>query len=176
MKVTKRSCDVTPRSKYQKSKGHPWSPCTSNLVQFRLLFTKLRHFEKNGTRNFSLIGRHLESVSRTIPVFKHTIAPSEKWPTQEISVRFGPFFYRVIVLTSQDAIFVPGQRSKVKGHKAKKKKKTLPWGNWSSHFKFGSCTSFRFMGYGRQKWHIFFQQLAAILNVPFRPNWLLTLS
>ena len=151
MKVTKRSCDVTPRSKYQKSKGHPWSPCASNLVQFRLLFTKLRHFEKNGTHNFSLIGRHLESVSRTIPVFKHTLAqgrslrggkggncppwdfqflwffkliipksnteiatwyllrrhcpprvfgpgygpalaPSEKWPTQEISVRFGPFF------------------------------------------------------------------------------------
>ena len=29
------------------------------------------------------------------------------------------------------------------------------------------------MGYGRQKWHSFFQQLAAILNVPFRPNWLL---
>ena len=74
-----------------------WSPCASNLVQFRLLLTKLRHFEKNGTRNFSLIGRHLESVSRTIPVFKHTLAPSEKWPTQEISVRFGPFLssYRV---------------------------------------------------------------------------------
>ena len=73
MKVTKRSCDVTPRSKYQKSKGRPWSPCASNLVQFRLLFTTLRHFEKNGTRHFSLIGRHLESVSRTIPVFKHTL-------------------------------------------------------------------------------------------------------
>ena len=26
VKVTKRSCDVTPRSKYQQSKGHPWSP------------------------------------------------------------------------------------------------------------------------------------------------------
>ena len=47
MKVTKRSCDVTPRSKYQRSKGHPWSPCASNLVQFRLLFTKLRHFDEN---------------------------------------------------------------------------------------------------------------------------------
>ena len=32
------------------------------------------------------------------------------------------------------------------------------------------------MGYGRRKWHSFFQQLAAILNVPFRPNWLLNLS
>ena len=91
VKVTKRSCDVTPRSMYQQSKGHPWSPCASNSVQFQLLFTKLWHFEKNGTRHFYLIGCHLESVSRTIPIFKHTLAPSEKWPTQEISVRFGPF-------------------------------------------------------------------------------------
>ena len=113
MKVTKRSCDVTPRSKYQNSKGHPWSPCASNLVQFQLLFTKLRHFEKNGTRNFSLIGRHLESVSRTIPVFKHTLAPSEKWPTQEISVRFGPFLssYRVNIARCNLCA-----RTKVKGH------------------------------------------------------------
>ena len=113
MKVTKRSCDVTPRSKYQKSKGHPWSPCASNLVQFRLLFTKLWHFEKNGTRNFSLIGRHLESVSRTIPVFKHILAPSEKWPTQEISVRFGPFLssYRVNIARCNLCA-----RAKVKGH------------------------------------------------------------
>ena len=113
MKVTKRSCDVTPRSKYQKSKGRPWSPCASNLVQFRLLFTKLRHFEKNGTHHFSLIGRHLESVSRTIPVFKHTLAPSEKWPTQEISVRFRPFLssYRVNIARCNLCA-----RAKVKGH------------------------------------------------------------
>ena len=120
MKVTKRSRDVTPRSKYQKSKGHPWSPCASNLVQFRLLFTKLRHFEKNGTRNFSLIGHHLESVSRTIPVFKHTLAPSEKWPTQEISVRFGPFLssYRVNIARC-NLCARAGQRS----HKAKNRRK-----------------------------------------------------
>ena len=94
-------------------KGHPWSPCASNLVQFRLLFTKLQHFEKNGTRNFSLIGRHLESVSRTIPVFKHTLAPSEKWPTQEISFRFGPFLssYRVNIARCNLCA-----RAKVKGH------------------------------------------------------------
>ena len=161
MKVTKRSCDVTPRSKYQRSKGRPWSPCASNLVQFRLLFTKLRHFEKNGTCHFSLIGHHLESVSRTIPVFKHTLAPFEKWPTQEISVRFGPFLssYRVNIARCNLCA-----RAKVKGHI--KLKIELPWGNWSSHFKFGSCTSFRFMGYGRQKWLSFFQQLSAILNVP----------
>ena len=40
------SRDVTPRSKYNKSERHPRSPCASNLVQFQLLFTKLRHFEK----------------------------------------------------------------------------------------------------------------------------------
>ena len=42
--------------------------------------------------------------------------------------------------------------------------KTLPWGNWSSHFKFGSCTSFRFMGYGRQKWHSFFSTIGRHLE------------
>ena len=172
MKVTKRSCDVTPRSKYQKSKGHPWPPCTSNLVQFRLLFTKLRHFEKNGTRNFSLIGRHLESVSRTIPVFKHTLAPSEKWPTQEISVRFGPFLssYRVNIARCNLCA-----RAKVKGHIKLKIEENTSVGKLVKPFQIW-CTSFRFMGYGRRKWHSFFQQLAAILNVPFRPNWLLNLS
>ena len=175
MKVTKRSCDVTPRSKYQKSKGHPWSPCASNLAQFRLLFTKLRHLKKNGTRHLSLIGCHLESVSRTIPVFKHTLTPSEKWPTQEISVQFGPFLssYRVNIARCNLCA-----RAKVKGHIELKIEENTSgkWENWSSHFKFGSCTSFRFMGYGRQKWDSSFHQLDAILNVPFRPNWLLNLS
>ena len=98
----KRSCDVTPRSKYQKSKGHPWPPCA-----------KVTAFEKHGTRHFSLIGCHLESVSRTIPVFKHTLAPSEKWPPQEISVRFGPFLssYRVNIASCNLCA-----RAKVKGH------------------------------------------------------------
>ena len=45
-KVIERSGDFTPRSKYEKSKGYPSSPCASNLVQFRLLYTKSRHFEK----------------------------------------------------------------------------------------------------------------------------------
>ena len=161
MKVTKRSCDVTPRSKYQKSKGHPWSPCASNLVQFRLLFTKLQHFGKNGTRNFSLIGRHLESVSRTIPVFKHTLAPSEKWPTQEISVRFGPF-YRV-VLTSQDAIFVA--RAKVKGsHKANNRRKHFRGEIGRAISNLVAVLVSDLWAMGRQEWHSFFQQLAAILN------------
>ena len=80
-------------------RGTHGPPVPSNLVQFRLLFTKLRHFEKNDTRNFSLIGRHLESVSRTIPVFKHTLAP---------------IFYRVIVLTTARCNLCA--RAKVKGH------------------------------------------------------------
>ena len=36
------------------------------------LFPEIRHFEKNGTRHSSLIGRHLESVGRTEPVFDIT--------------------------------------------------------------------------------------------------------
>ena len=113
MKVTTRSCDVIPRSKYQKTKGHPWSPCASTLAQFRLLFTKLRHFEKNGTHHLFLIGRHLESVSRTIPVFKHTLAPSEKWLTREISARFGPFLSSYRGNIARCNLFA---RAKVKGH------------------------------------------------------------
>ena len=74
-----QKCHVTShQGQSQKSKGHPWSPCASNLVQFRLIFTNLRHFEKNGTRHFSLIGRHLESVSP----LNHTgfqTYPSPKW-------------------------------------------------------------------------------------------------
>ena len=116
VQVTKRSCDVTPRSKHKKSKGHPWPPCASNLVQFRLriLFTKLRHFGKNGTRHFSLIGRHLDwKCQSTIPVFKHTIAPSEKWPPQKFRSDSGLFLlsYRVNIARCNLCA-----RSKVKGH------------------------------------------------------------
>ena len=108
MKVTKRSFDVTPRSKYQESKGHPWSPCASNLVQFRLLFTKLRHFEKNGTRHFSLIGRHLESVSRTIPI-RHTSGISGGFRQLRIydsavMANFGTFVMRLKEDTTRDKL------------------------------------------------------------------------
>ena len=51
-KVIERSRDVTPRSKVEKSKGHPRSPCAPNMVQFRPLFPELRHFETNGTHHF----------------------------------------------------------------------------------------------------------------------------
>ena len=53
--VIERSRDVTPRSKYGKVKGHPRSSCAPNMVQFRLIFTELRHFENNGACHFSLI-------------------------------------------------------------------------------------------------------------------------
>ena len=52
VKVIERSRDVTPRSKIEKSKGRPRSPCAPNTVQFQPLFPELRHFEKNGTRHF----------------------------------------------------------------------------------------------------------------------------
>ena len=52
VKVIERSRDVTPRSKVEKSKGRPRSPCAPNMVQFQPLFPELRYFEKNGTRHF----------------------------------------------------------------------------------------------------------------------------
>ena len=69
------------------------------MVQFRLLFPELRHFEKNGTHHVSLIGRHLESVGRTEAVFEFILALSEKTAGQRMSVRFGHFLsgYRVNV-------------------------------------------------------------------------------
>ena len=160
------------RSKYWESKGNrrgthgppvPQIWCNSDyyLQSYGIL-------KRNGTRHVSLIGRHLESVSRTILIFKDTLAPSEKWPTQEISVPFGPFCYRVIVLTLQSK----GQSS----HKAKNRRK---------HFrgKIGRAISNLVAVLVSDLWAmagkngtVFFQQLAAILNVPFRPNWLLNLS
>ena len=44
VKIIERSCDITPRSKYEKSKGHPRSPGAPNMVQFWPLFPELQHF------------------------------------------------------------------------------------------------------------------------------------
>ena len=49
------------------------------------------------------------------------LAPSEKRSTYEFLSDSGFFFYRVIVLTSQVATFVPGQRSR--SHRAKRRRK-----------------------------------------------------
>ena len=85
----------------------------SLCLKFGAIPTIIYKVTANATRHLSLIGRHLESVSRTIPVFKHTLAPSEKWPNQEISVRFGPFLssYRVNIARCNLCA-----RAKVKGH------------------------------------------------------------
>ena len=58
------------------------------MVQFWPVFTELQHFKKIGAHHFSLIGRHLESVSRT------ESALSEKRPTNECRSDSGTF-YRV---------------------------------------------------------------------------------
>ena len=63
--------------------------------------------------------------------------------------------------------------AKVKGHIELKIEENTSLGKSVELFQIGSCTSFTFMGYDRQKWHSFGQQLAAIFNVPFRPNRLL---
>ena len=81
------------------------------MVQFQLLFTKLRNFEENGARHLSLMGRHLESGGQTEPVFKLNRTLSEKRRTDEFRFDSG-IFDRVIVLTSQVATFTPGQRSR----------------------------------------------------------------
>ena len=83
-------------------------------MQFRLLFTKLRHFEKKWHAPFYLIGHHLESVSRTEPVFVFKLAPSEKNADLWISVWFSHFFlssYHVNVTNCNLCA-----RAKVKGH------------------------------------------------------------
>ena len=73
------------------------SSCAPNMVQFQLLFQELQHFE---------------SVSQTEPVFELNLALSEKRPTDECLSDSG-IFYRVIVVTSQVATFVPRQRCQV---------------------------------------------------------------
>ena len=45
--IMQQSCERV--RKCAKVKGRVELECASNLVQFRLLFTKLQHFEKNGT-------------------------------------------------------------------------------------------------------------------------------
>ena len=52
---------------------------------------------------------HLETVGRTEPVFELNLALRGKRPTNQCRSDPGIFFYRVIMLTSQVATFVPGQ-------------------------------------------------------------------
>ena len=73
---------------------------------------------------FFLIGRHLESVSRTELIFELNLAPSEERLICEFRSDLDNC-YRVIVFRSQVATFVPGQsssnvcaRAKLKGHRS----------------------------------------------------------
>ena len=138
VKVIERSRDVTPRSKVEKSKWRPRSPCAPNMVQFQPLFPELRHFEKNGTRHFFQIGRHLESASWTKLVFELVQALSERKPTCKFWSNSG-YVSSVIVLTAQVGTFVPGKRSKVKW--SYKQKHTFVQKFLPGHFKFGNSLS-----------------------------------
>ena len=65
--------------------------------------------------HFYLIGRHLESVGRTEPVFELTLAPSEERPTYEFRSNSGIFLlssYRVNVVSCNLCA-----RAKVKGRR-----------------------------------------------------------
>ena len=99
VKVIERSRDVTPRSKVEKSKGRPRSPCPPNMVQFRPLFPELRH---------------LESGSSTKLVFELVRALSERKPTCEFWTISG-YFSSVIVVTAQVGTFVQGRGQRSNG-------------------------------------------------------------
>ena len=79
------------------------------MVQFRLLFTMLRHFEKiwHAPFFFESIGHHLESVGQTELIFELNLAPNEKRPT------YGHFFLSSYRVNIAIATYVPRQRSKV---------------------------------------------------------------
>ena len=101
-----RKCaKVKGRVELKIDKSHSKKP-------FSYDFPKLHHSNPNCTHHFSLIGHHLESVSRTEPVFELNLALIEKRLTNECRSDSG-IFYQVIVLTSQVATFVPGQRCQV---------------------------------------------------------------
>ena len=82
------SRNVTPRSTYDNSKGLPLC-LKSGAIPTGIY--KVTAFKQNGGRHVSLIGRHLESVGRTEPVFELNLAPSEKKADLRISVRFATF-------------------------------------------------------------------------------------
>ena len=119
--------------------------CNSNyyLQSYRIL--------ENWHTLFLLIGRHLKSVSRTKLVFELNLAPSEERVTYE----FCSSLSILIELPCEHCKLQPLCQGKVKGHIELKIEETLPWENRSSYFKFGSCTSFTFMGYGRQNGTVF---------------------
>ena len=69
---------------------------------------------KNGAHHFSVIGCHLESVSRTKPVFEINLALSEKKPTNEFRSDSGIFLLSYRVNVTNCNLFA---RAKVPGHR-----------------------------------------------------------
>ena len=78
-------------------------------------FPKLHHSNPSSfcdNVHLRQIGCHFESVSQTELVVELNLALSEKRPTTECRSNSG-IFYRIIVLMSQVATFVPRQRCQV---------------------------------------------------------------
>ena len=70
----------------------------------------------------SLIGRHLETVGRTEPVFELILAPSEKRPTNECQSDSGNFLSYCVNITSCNLC----ARATVPGHRAKNRTEPFP--------------------------------------------------
>ena len=81
-------------------------------MRFQPLFPESWHLKKNGAPHFSLIGPHLESVSRSEPVLELNLAPSDKRPTYKFQSDSGIRSPRVNV-TSSNHCASAWQRSKV---------------------------------------------------------------
>ena len=114
VKVTKRSCDVTQRSKYQESiEGAPMVPLCLKFSAIPTIIYKVTAFWKKWHTSFFLDRPPSWKCQSNYTGFQ--TYPSPKWKMADPR-NFGPiraFFYWVIALTSQYAIFVPGQRSTV---------------------------------------------------------------
>ena len=99
---------------YGRQKWHSGLQLLAAILNVPFRPNRLLNFEKNGAHHFSLIGRHLESVGRTEPVFELNLALSEKRPTNECRSDSGIFLssYRVTVISCN-----LWARAKVPGHR-----------------------------------------------------------
>ena len=105
---------------YENWKEHSRSSYGRNMVQFRPLIPELRHFENIGMHHFSLIGCHLETVSRTEPVFELNLAPSEEKPTYEFRSDWAIFIKLCVNVTSCNLC----ARAKLPGHRELRRTET----------------------------------------------------
>ena len=75
-------------------------------------------------RHISLIGRHLESVGRTEPVFEHNLTSIEERLTYEIHSNSGIFLFSYVNIISCNLC----ARVKVKGHRDIKMEENTSFG------------------------------------------------